>query len=97
MARVNLKELKDALNKLPDDRLEHFYIMHGMATEDPEPKLMLVFYDDEENWDKCREMYDLPETNVLVRFANELWHDAMKGMIGMLDSEKMEDYCDDTE
>ena len=97
MTRVNLKELKDALNKLPDDKLESLYLTHDMCTEEPQIRLDFVFYEDEEDYEKMQEIYGLPEFKVLNHFRDDVWDDAKKVMICKIDEDKMDDYLDDTE
>ena len=62
MKRLNLKQLKELLNKLPDEELNHFSITHYGATEDPECKFGLIFFDSEgecgDEWSKCLELLD---------------------------------------
>jgi len=56
LKRLNLKQLKDELNKLPDEVLSHFSITHSGMTENPEAKFSLIFTAEEEGsdeWDKC--------------------------------------------
>lgn len=87
--RMNLKELKDALNGITDDdKLEAFYITHMMTGfEDPEPKLALVFFDDEDKFTDLRGMYDHPEFEKLQKFVKDIWTDAKKAVSSMIDDE----------
>jgi hypothetical protein len=94
--RVNLKQLKDALNKLPDRNLEKFYAMHGMCFEEPEAKLCVVFFDDEEKWDEHLKLLKTPEAKVIKEFVEAVWDDAKKAMICIIDPDKVDDYIDDT-
>lgn len=73
MERLNLKQLKEELNKVPDEKLKAFSITHYGYCEDPEAKIGLVFFDDEENWDKHRETLELePMKKISKQFAELL-------------------------
>jgi hypothetical protein len=97
MERINFKRLKDALNKLPDDCLENFFVIHKMCIEDPEVELGLVFFAGEEDWEKHLNMLEIPEADVLIEFVKMIGIDAMKVAICKLDEDKMDDYLDDGE
>ena len=62
MKRLNLKQLKELLNKLPNEELNNFSITHYGATEDPECKFGLIFFTSEgegsDEWDKCLGLLD---------------------------------------
>lgn len=97
MGRVNLKEVKEALNKLPDENLEHFYVTHKMSLEDSDVSMGLVFFDDEENWDNHRKIFEKPEFKVLQEFVDAIADDCKKVAICLIDEDKVDDYADDSE
>ena len=90
-----LKQVKDALNKLPDELLDKYFITHCMGLEDPEAQIGLVWFDDEENEDKLRGMQEMDGFDVIQQFARDIDTDATKVAIAKLDPSKEEDYCDD--
>ena len=91
MQRINLKKLKEALAKIPDDALENCYITHPYATETPDDdELQLIYYDDD--WAKFFEKYDL---KVLKQFVVAVFDDAKKIMEVIKNPSKSEDYQED--
>jgi hypothetical protein len=91
-----LKNLKDALNKLPDDKLESFFITHNMSCEDcDEPGFSVSFVGEEEEYEELRKLYRIDGYEVLRQFTEELNRDLKKIAICMIDIEKMDDYTDD--
>ena len=99
MKRLNLKELKDLLNKLPEKNLEKYSICHGLALEDPDPELRLIWIGDEEEGENLSKLYDTEEYEQikegLIDFLNK---DLKKIAICLIDEDKMEDsddYVDD--
>lgn len=95
---MNLKEVKDALNKLPDDLLVDFYLTHDMASEDPEPKLGIQYMTNEEKESACLELYETEAMQKLVKFAKDVNNAAMKCAAAKLDEDLIEDrYCEDIE
>jgi len=74
--RLNLKQLKEELNKIPDEKLKAFSISHDGYTEDPNQKIGLIFFDDEENWDKHFETIQLePMQKISKNFVDFLSKD----------------------
>lgn len=95
--RKSLLDVKKALNELPDEELKRFFITHGMALEDPEPKLSVVFYAPEEELEQCHKLFDNPNMKVIREFAEGINDDARKACAASLVEDLMETYCDDTE
>jgi hypothetical protein len=73
-----LKDLKDALNKLPDKELDKFFITHCMWLEDPEARLDVVWCDDEENSEDLMKLYDMEGFDIIRQFVRDLTTDAEK-------------------
>lgn len=93
---VNMKVLKDALNKLPDELLKDFYITHQMWLEDFEPTLGVCFVCDEEDLSKHEELFGMEGFDVLTDFAKEINSDSIKCFIAKLDGEVGErEYSED--
>jgi len=47
---MNLKELKEALNSMPESHLERTAIATDSCTESPSRRFCLLIIEDEENW-----------------------------------------------
>ncbi len=92
---TNMKELKDALNKLPDDKLKNYYLWHGFCLEDADEELKIVFFCDEEQWDAHREMFNNPAMRVLEKFAKETDETATKLAKAKEDEQFAESLCAD--
>ena len=98
MGRINLKKLKDALNGLSGYDLENIYMTHKMAIEDGgEAKMGVVFYADEEDFEKYQKLFETEEYEVLKEFIETVEKDCKKVAICLIDEDKMEDYEDDCE
>ena len=91
MKRINLKDLKLALDKIPIGELEGCYITHPYASETPDDdELKLIKYGD--NWGKFFEKYD---TAIIQAFAKSVFEDSKKVMEVIKNLDKAEDYADD--
>ena len=91
MERIDLKELKEALNKIPDEELEKCFITHPYSTENiDEDNLFMICMDEE-----YAEFFEKYDTKLIGDFAKQVFEDAKKVFIVMLDEDKAEDYQDD--
>lgn len=104
MSRVNLKEVKAALNQLPDEQLENFYVSHLMAIEDPEIELGIVFHDNGEDDEgdegeyttpHNRDLYDTKAYKVLEEFVKAIEDDAMKVAAAKLCEDVADNFSED--
>ena len=92
----SLKDVKEALNKLPDELLDNFFITHKMWLEEEEAEMGLVFCCDEEEYEKHSELLEKDGMDVIIQFARDINTDAMKTACGKLDEELIEDkYSED--
>ncbi len=68
LKRLNMKELRDTLNKLPEDWLEITSIAPDTCTDFPDGELALVtlFQDDDEKWSEEKVMDFEPEEKTLI-------------------------------
>ena len=89
---MNLKKLKDTLNKIEDDKtLEKFYItdmMRGM--EDPRAEIGIAFFDDEEEHSKLYDFLDEEGMKELKPMVNKLWQLSKEVVACSLNDESFE-------
>ena len=91
MKRINLKELRIALEKIPLEELENCYITHPYATESYEDdELSLIKYGD--NW---TEFFDKYDTDIIQEFAKTVFSDAKIVMEVIINSDNSDNYADD--
>ena len=97
MLRMNLKELRDALNKLPEKVLDRFAIAPDFCIEDPEGKFGLIYIQYEDATDEeCLKLYDEKSMKEIEkRLVNFLNSDANKFSICKLDKDMLERYSED--
>lgn len=86
----SLKDIKEALNKLPDEKLDKFFISHQLWLEDPETKLGAVWVSDDD--DILSDMYDMDGYEVIKQFVDDLNHDCMICATAKLDESLIESY-----
>lgn len=92
-----LKDLKDALGKLPDDLLDKFFISHSMFYEDPVPEFDIVTnVIDEKEWEQTNKLFDYQELKVLVEFVNQLNNDLEKISVCRIDPKMIECFVNDS-
>ena len=91
-SRPSLLQIKKALNELPDEKLEHFYIAHGLWLEEPRTSIDLVWMGDEKS---CTDLCDMPATKVLSTLIEYLNDDAEKVSICKIDHKMIEAYEED--
>lgn len=92
ITNISLLHLKQALNELPDEQLNQFFITHGMWLEDPKIGFDLIWVGDEED---CISLYDNPATKLLQNFITKLNADVDKIAACKLDESLIENYCED--
>ncbi len=92
----SLRDIKKALNMLPDELLDNFFITHKMWLEDGEAEMGVVYCCDEEDVPKCDELLEKTEMEVIIQFGRDINSDAIKTACGKLDEELIEhSYCED--
>lgn len=98
MERLNLKQLRDLIDKLEEKKyeIERFSICADFCLEDPTGKIGLIYSDEEENWEKHLKMYDEEEYNLLKsRFIDNLNEDAINTALWKLDDYQAERLAED--
>ena len=94
--RLNMKELRDALNKLPEDYLELTSIAPDTCTDSPDGDITLVTLYDDEKWteDKVAEFASKSKEIDLIikRFVNLINKDAEMLNLDPNNTEYSEDY-----
>lgn len=75
MNRVNLKELRDALNKLPEDKLENIYFMQQLCIDDPSETIGLVWTAEEDEWQTYADLLNTKPGKILNRFSESIRKD----------------------
>lgn len=74
--RPNLKEIRDALNKIPEETLEFCSIaFNGAITDDPTDDFQVLWLDDEENMRKRYDDLAKDSDDVLKMFTHKLNED----------------------
>ena len=72
--RVNLKELKNVLVKIPDEDLEKMFIMHPYSSESDIETLGLIVWD--EDFIKWFDKYD-KQIKIINKFAKAVYEDSL--------------------
>ena len=95
----NLKQLKDALNKLSDKDLDKFYITHAMRDCEVEPEIRLdcLFEGDEEDHLRLIDKYQEDGFEVILKFIKDLNKDVDKIISATNDQDIFEKYCEEEE
>lgn len=82
MNRPTLKEIRDALNKIPEEALEESSIAIDFATtDDADGEFKVIWTADEEKWEKYTEMFGKDEDKVLDKFTKKLNADLTQAKI----------------
>ena len=89
--RVNLKDLKDELIKIPDEVLENCYVMHPFSSECDIEDLTLICM--AEDWSNVFEKHIFELTN---KFIAAVYQDAMIVAKCQEHPDEVDDYTDDT-
>jgi len=97
--RMNLKELRDTLNKIQTKHLESFAITTDFCTEDPEGKFDTIFkMNDDATDDEKRELYGSEELKeIRERLLAPLNKEAIQLVTAQLDEEQFERFSEDIE
>jgi len=91
MDRINLKQLKEELNNIPDEVLDVMYIMHPYSIENfDEDRLKLIAFSDEYELIFSNNKFD-----VTHKFVEQINADANKIMLVRADPDKAEEYSED--
>lgn len=91
MDKINLKEVKECLNKIPDEELDKLTITHPYASDNSDDDCLKVIYYD----DSYMEFFEKYDVKVLEDFAKQLFKDANIVFKVIENPETAEDYCDD--
>jgi len=88
---ISLKKLKEALNKIDDDKLKYFTATHQMSGfENPETKVGVVFFADEELHCELGEIFDKKEINVVKNFVEQIVTATKESVCAELDGDYLE-------
>jgi len=93
MDRINLKQVKEALETIPDEILESMFLTHHMAIEDPETDFGLIWWGD--NWsDLMGRAHACKGFKILDKWAKEVDNDSKKVCAAKLDEDLTEHYSE---
>ena len=82
MKRPNLKEIRDVLNKIPEDSLGLASIAVDFAsTDEPDGEFKVMWTGDEDKWDKHSQAFGTDKTRVLDKFVSCLNKDLEQAKI----------------
>ena len=88
MKTHTLKELKEALNKLPDNLLDKFFISDCLWCEEPSPEFAVTTdITDDKEWKVARKLFNYNEFDVISEFVEQLNCDLEKIAISRISPE----------
>ncbi len=92
MGNINLKQLKEALNTLSDENLDKYEVtnMNTGDFEDPDNKVDVIFFADEEEHSKLLEIFELDGMKTVKKFVQDIVNDSRKVFAASIDDEYKE-------
>lgn len=94
MTKTSLKELREALNALPEEPLENMFITHAMWIEDYDEDIALLYMDEER--DLYEEVYEHEAYQTIKKFIKEITEDVKKGQAVKMGLVEEDAYMEDT-